>query len=190
MNMLLNKQNAFVGAKVERNEDGKTFYVHKINDKTFWGCEKSIAEAEEFNKVGTDSDVKLYKTFTALMEKLNGEKYPYEDFSISDEELKKKERADKLAEIKKTSKKYTSSAVDNTIIGLYRKKVRGESNWGCGITVNKQFIMLLTSNEDGKCVVRVGDDVLFYDVNTKIQRLFDYEKDKNGKEVLYENFEC
>ena len=105
------------------------------------------------------------------------------------QEAKRKETEEKIAQIKKEQKKYLTPSGEKLLKNLFKIKESGKGSWSHSNYVSKVQIILLEANSEGKCVVRVGSDVIFYDVKTGIQRLFDYQKDKNGKNIIWENFE-
>lgn len=187
--MKLTKDNAFVGARVTHRTEGENLYVYKVNDKSFYAGPKTPEEVEEYNKPSLDSKAKIYSTFSKLMKVVGGKQYQYKDFDIDENEAERKEKKEKIDKLKKEQKKYLSPSAEKLVKKLYKISQSGKGSWGHSNFVNKTHIVLISVNNEGKCVVRSGSDVIFYHVETGIQRLFDYEKDKSGKKVLWENFE-
>ena len=187
--MKLTKENIFIGAKVSHQTEGENLYVYKVNDKSFYAGSKTLEEVEYYNRVNPDSKTKIYSTFSSLMKAVGGKQYTYDGFEINKEEAKRKETEEKIAQIKKEQKKYLTPSGEKLLKNLFKIKESGKGSWSHSNYVSKVQIILLEANSEGKCVVRVGSDVIFYDVKTGIQRLFDYQKDKNGKNIIWENFE-
>lgn len=170
--MNLTKDNAFVGAKVSHQTEGENLYVYKVNDKSFYAGAMPWEKVEEFNDSGD------YSTFSKLMEAVNGKQYQYKDFILVEDKI-----------VAKNQRQYLTEPVENLIKELYDIKQSGKGSWDHSSFVNKVHVILIASNNDGKCVVRSGNDVVFYDIKTGTQKLFNSQKDKFGKKIIWENFQ-
>jgi len=179
-----NNENVFVGAKVKYKN--KEYYVAKVNQKSCYICDLNKKELEKENVILGETDRKIYNKFTDLMKspRVNGKKVTYEELFIFEKEIGKKEEMDKIEEHKKKTKIKIPLVAERKILELLNNKRKGKP-WMYRNTINKSDLIMLGANEEGICLIRYGEDKIFFDTNKRISSYFNEEIHKNGKEIIF-----
>lgn len=127
----LNSDNAFVGAKVYKNDN--VFYVYKVNTKSIYIGSKKWEDIK-------DRQGKL--KWTDFMKKVGGEKTTYYDFYITEAEAARK---DGFVEKEKKQKRYLTQLAEVELRETYNKRVVGKSN--------KTYKYILEYGKGKRCVI-------------------------------------
>lgn len=182
-----NSENVFVGAKVKYKN--KECYVAKVNQKSCYICDLNKEQLERENIATGESERKIYSKFTDLMKspRVNGKKITYEELFIFDEEINKKEEIEKIEEHRKKTNIKIPLGVERKIVELLRNKNQGKA-WRYKNNINKSDLIMLAANEEGVCLIRYGENRIFFDTNRRICSHFNEEIHKNGKEIIFPNF--
>lgn len=169
----LTPDNAFVGARVYHEKEGKYYYIYKVNKKSVYIGEKSWGSIK--GKQGK-------KNWTNFMKSVGGYKVSYGPYFISDAEAAK---ADGFQKKEKKQKKYLTELAENKLKEVFDSRVVGKNN------KTYKFILEYGSRKGDKCFILEakrnglillslmnGKDYFFYDVYSGRY----YDIDLNTKE--------
>ena len=180
--MSLTKDDVKVGYCLAHQTEGENLYVYKVNEKSFYAGVKTAEEVEEIKAEDASNKELPHLTFSGLMEVVGGKSYNYDGFRFA-----KPEQAVEVSE--EEEKLFIYPQVKKLLKRLYSIKERGVGPWSNMNMVGKEFVVLLDANEEGKCVVKIDNRTLFYHLETEKQKMFNFEKDKHGGEIIWENFQ-
>jgi len=155
--ILLNFDNAFLGAKIIKN--GKEFYIYKINQKSFYYGETkySVIRSQWENK---NKDV----TWKSLMSTSGAKMAEYEGFFLADEQ-EEKLKLKKLSDEKK-EKKYLSPQAEKIIRHIYTERIlKDKGNWRHQIEVGKEIFSIILAKKDGNLLLSIDDNFIFFNIN-------------------------
>lgn len=178
----LTSENAFLGAEISLGKE--TFYVVKVNEKSFWASrESTFLKAWE----GRIKGIK-WKNFC---EGHQAKSYKYGDFEIAEEEAAKKEKVETTKKIQKEQKKYLTGQVKADVKKMWNqfllreKKGRGKA-WQYPIFSGDTSVNPIAASSQAEALLlHINDKYIFYYVNDDVYIHFDKEEHKLGKEIVW-----
>jgi len=176
--VIANSENVFVGAIVWKND--VRHYVYKVNKKTMYVGEtptEELLKRKEMFPKGT--------TWKEFMKRTHSSQVNFSGWEVSEEEVLKKEKFEKIAEIKKQTKQLMNSNGEKKVELMYRVYKKGKGNYKAPMEIGSSRVIIVMFTNDNWSVLNIDGKQYIYDLENKIYILFKNEIHKNGKEVIF-----
>lgn len=173
-----NSENVFVGAIVWKKD--VRHYVYKVNKKTMYVGETPTEDLLK-RKEAFPKGIK-WKEF---MKRTHSIQVNYLGWEVSEEEVLKKEKFERIAEIKKNTKQLMDSNGEKKVELMYRVFKKGKNNYKTPIEIGNSRVIILMFTDDKWSVLNIDGKQYLYDLENKIYILFKNSIHKNGNKVVF-----